>query len=352
MIATLDKRASQETPALTEYKPANVRREQRFKVNQPVKVTVVGTSESSFQARIADLSKSGMRLILDRFVPFGSALKIEWNGHLALGSVCYCQEHESSFAAGLQLFSSWETLTEEVLAREAAELSRSNAELEQFVSVASHDLKEPLRMISSYLQLLERRYKGKLDSDADEFIKFAVDGAVRMQSLVNDLLAYSRISRANLEMQLTDCEMVLQKVLANLGAAIAESQASVTHDPLPSVVANHSQLVQVFQNLAGNAIKFRSGAAPRIHVSAESCQDEWIFSVRDNGIGIEEQFLQRIFQMFERLHSQTEYPGTGIGLTIAKQIVQRHGGRIWVESQAGKGSIFFFTIPTRGWQAI
>lgn len=336
---------------LAEYGSANVRREQRFKVNQPVNLTVLGNSESRFSGRIVDLSKSGMRLLIDSFVPFGSALKIEWHNHLALGSVCYCQEHNQAFAVGLQLFSSWETLTEEVLAREAAELARSNAELEQFVYVASHDLKEPLRMIISYLQLLERRYKGKLDADADEFIGFAVEGAARMQNLVNDLLAYSRISRARLEMQRIDCEAAFQRAVTNLSAAIEECNATVTHDRLPAVMGNLSQMAQVFQNLIGNAIKFRSETSPLIHVSADQGEGEWIFSVRDNGIGIDEQFSERIFKMFERLHSQAEYPGTGIGLTICKQVVERHGGRIWVKSQPAKGSIFFFSIPNIGWPA-
>jgi signal transduction histidine kinase len=346
---TVVEKTIESAPSLSAGQLANLRREQRFKVNQAVKVAVLGSSESLFPGRIADLSKSGMRLILDRFLQPGVAVKIEWHGHLALGSVCYCQKHGPSYAAGLQLFSSWETLTEEVLAREAAELARSNAELEQFVYVASHDLKEPLRMITSYLDLLQRRYKGKLDTDADEFIGFAVEGATRMQNLVSDLLAYSRASRGNVEMQRTDCEAAFGRAAANLSAAIKESAAALTHDRLPTVTANQSQLVQVFQNLIGNAIKFRSAAPPRVHVAAEKSEEEWVFSVRDNGIGIDKLFSQRIFKMFERLHSQTEYPGTGIGLTISKQIVERHGGRIWVESQPRRGSVFFFTIPMRGW---
>ena len=206
-------------------------------------------------------------------------------------------------------------------------------------------------MISSYLQLLERRYKGRLDADADEFIRYAVEGATRMQDMVGDMLAYSRVSRGCPEMNPIDCETVLERALENLSAAIEESDAKVTHDRLPTVVGNLSQFVQMFQNLIGNGIKFRSQAPPRIHVSAERSVDKWVFSVRDNGIGIEPQFFERIFKMFERLHSYNEHPGTGIGLSIAKQVVERHGGRIWLESQPRKGSVFFFTIPMRGWQS-
>jgi signal transduction histidine kinase len=351
MLPPIDERMPERSPIPSSPNPSNLRREPRFTVNQPVTVTIIGSSDHPLTGRIADLSRSGMRLVLEKPLAFGSRVKVEWGGHLILGSVCYCQEHGSSHAIGLQLFSSWEHLTEEVLAQEAAELARANSELEQFVYVASHDLREPLRMITSYLQLLERRYKNRLDADADEFIRFAVEGAARMQDLVSDLLAYSRVSRGYPEMNPIDCETVLVRALENLSTAIEESGAVVTHDRLPSVVANPSQLIQVFQNLIGNAIKFRSSAPPRIHVSAGRSIEKWVFSVRDNGIGIEANFLERIFKMFERLHSYTEYPGTGIGLTIAKQVVERHGGRIWVESQPGKGSVFFFTIPTRGWQS-
>lgn len=351
MLPAIDQGMPEESSLPSNQKPPNLRREPRFKVNQAVTVTIFGNTENPLAGRIADLSRSGMRLVLDRPLPFGTNVKVEWGGHLVLGSVCHCQKQEPFHAVGLQLFASWEHLTEEVLAREAAELVRANSELEEFVYVASHDLREPLRMISSYLQLLERRYKGKLDADADEFIRFAVEGATRMQDMVGDLLAYSRVSRACPEMNPTDCEAVLDRAVENLTTAIAESAAAVTHDRLPTVMGNQSQLVQTFQNLIGNGIKFRSQAPPRIHVSAERSLDKWVFSVRDNGIGIEPQFFGRIFKMFERLHSYSEYPGTGIGLTITKQVVERHGGQIWVESQPGKGSVFFFTIPMRGWQS-
>ena len=226
------------------------------------------------------------------------------------------------------------------------ELARSNAELQQFAYVASHDLQEPLRMIGSYTQLLERRYGEKLDADAREFMDFIVDGATRMKQLIEDLLAFSRVGTRGKELRPVQAQSALDRALINLRAAIESSDAQITHDALPDVTADDSQLTQLFQNLIGNAIKFKNKDEPvRIHVGVHDAGDEWRFSVSDNGIGIEPQYFERIFMVFQRLHTRDEYAGTGIGLAICKKVVDRHHGRIWVESVYGKGSTFVFTLP-------
>ena len=227
------------------------------------------------------------------------------------------------------------------------QLRQSNEELEQFAYVASHDLQEPLRMITSYLQLLEKRYKGKLDKSADEFIGFAVDGAVRMQRLISDLLKYSRVGTQKKEFHLVDCESIFQQVLSNLKIIIQENGAQITHDPLPAVLGDDTQLIQLFQNLIGNAVKFRGPDAPVVHVSSEEKAKEWVFCVKDNGIGIDAKFCDRIFKIFQRLHTREEYSGTGIGLAVCKRIIEGHGGRIWIESELGKGTRFYFNLPRK-----
>ena len=234
---------------------------------------------------------------------------------------------------------------EDTLAEQARELARSNAELEQFAYVASHDLQEPLRMVTSYVQLLERRYKGRLDEDADEFIAYAVDGASRMQVLINDLLTYSRVGTQDVSPEPTDCEEVVRAVTANLRPLIDETGAEVKTEGLPTVECDGTQVAQLLQNLIGNALKFRGDETPRVHVGAAPRGDEWLFTVRDNGIGIDPRYSSRIFEIFQRLHGRGRYPGTGIGLAICKKIVERHGGRIWVESESGGGSAFCFTLP-------
>ena len=244
-------------------------------------------------------------------------------------------------------------LEQEIAVRQAAEgrlqqqteaLQRSNAELEQFAYVASHDLQEPLRMVASYAGLLKRRYAGKLDAEADEFIDYAMDGVTRMRALINDLLTYSRVGREERPAESTDSRVALDRALANLEVAIADRQALVVIGNLPTVMASSLQLTQVFQNLIGNGLKFCRETRPEIRVDAERRGAEWIFAVRDNGIGIDPQYKDRIFLIFQRLHKRDEYEGTGIGLAICKKIVERQGGRIWIESEPGKGATFRFTL--------
>ena len=234
---------------------------------------------------------------------------------------------------------------DECLRQTAEELRRSNGDLEQFAYVASHDLQEPLRMVTGFLQLLQRQYSGKLDANADKYIDFAVDGAKRMQTLINDLLAYSRVGTRGQQATTTAADAALRQALVNLRASIEETAAEITSGKLPVVRADEGQLVQLFQNLIGNAVKFRGPSPPQVRVEARRQDGGWLFTVADNGIGIDPEFRQRIFVIFQRLHARGQYAGTGIGLAICKRIMDRHGGRIWVESQPGHGSIFHFTLP-------
>ncbi|MGO8796534.1 MAG: sensor histidine kinase [Candidatus Sulfotelmatobacter sp.] len=234
---------------------------------------------------------------------------------------------------------------EDVLLRQSEELKRSNAELEQFAYVASHDLQEPLRMVASYMQLFAERYQGQLDAKADKYIGYAVDGARRMQALINDLLSLSRINSRGAKFTAADCEEVMGRVLHDLHASIRSSNALVECKGLPSVMADEQQLAQLFQNLVGNALKFRGAETPHIRLTATQEHGFWLFSVQDNGIGIAPEHADKIFILFQRLHSRHQYDGTGIGLAICKKIVERHGGRIWVESEPGRGSTFKFTLP-------
>ena len=239
---------------------------------------------------------------------------------------------------------------EEELQETILKLKRSNEELQQFAYVSSHDLQEPLRTIASFTQLMERRYKGRLDEDADEFMEYIVDAAVRMKQQINDLLEYSHVSRGENEFKRVNTDYILDQAITNLKSSIDENNAKITHDPLPNVIADGDQLRRVFQNIIGNSIKYRKpDENPKIHISAYKDEKNWeyLFGIQDNGIGIEKQYLDRIFRIFQRLHTSDEYKGTGVGLAVVKRIIDHHGGRIWVESELGKGSTFYFTIPIK-----
>lgn len=234
------------------------------------------------------------------------------------------------------------------LFRKTKELERSNRDLEEFAYVASHDLRQPLRMVSNFMKLIQQRYKGALDENADKWIDSAVAGSNRMGEMIDNLLDYSRVGTKGKPFEKIESESLLKQALMNLGVAVQESGAQVTYDALPIVTVDKSQIIRLFQNLIDNAIKFCGDKSPRIHISAKRAGTEWVFSIRDNGIGIDPQFADRIFVIFQRLHAASEYPGSGIGLSVSRRIVERHGGRIWVESQPGKGATFFYSLPIRG----
>ncbi len=312
------------------------------------------------RVRLAEMKGEENRLLKSRTEEAirssrSTRILIAFGGSLAVGILCFSgivvgqemkmrrRAEEAVTRVNLELEKRVGDRTAE-LSERAKDLARSNSELQQFAYVASHDLQEPLRMVASFTQLLARRYSEQLDDDARDFIQFAVDGATRMQTLISDLLNYSRVGTQGKPLVPTDSEQVLQPVLENLKYSLEESGAEISHEPMPWVMADATQLGQLFQNLVSNAIKFRSEIPPRIQISAEKDGRDWKISVRDNGIGIAPEHADRVFIIFQRLHTKTEYPGTGIGLAISKKIIERHGGRIWIEPSPGGGTTFCFTL--------
>jgi PAS domain S-box-containing protein len=253
--------------------------------------------------------------------------------------------HEGTIALGFITDITERKQIRDQLSRMNAELLRSNTELEHFAQLASHDLQEPLRVITSYLDLLDRRYRGKLNAEAGEFLDVVASGASRMKDQIQNLLNFSRLGTVAISLESVPSEQIVQAALKDLEVMIRERSAEVTWDSLPEIVADAGLLAHVLQNLIANGIKFKKDGTPRVHISAIQQRSEWVFSVRDNGIGIEAQHRERIFQMFEHLHSSSEYPGYGVGLALAQKIVARHKGRIWLESTPGVGTTFYFSIP-------
>ena len=281
-------------------------------------------------------------------------LHLEFRCRRADGTYVWLEDHKikvesdnGKFSiAGVLINVTEHKLSEDKLKKLADKLQASNKELEQFAYVASHDLQEPLRMVASYIQLLQRRYKSQLGAEADEFINYAVDGVVRMKSLINDLLIYSRVNTQEFAKEETDINEILNQVKNNLRGLIEDNNAEIVYSGLPTIPANNLQMTQLFQNLISNAIKFRKkDENPVVKVNAQKTSNEWLFSVSDNGIGIDKEFSDRIFIIFQRLHNYNEYPGTGIGLAICKKILEKIGGHIWVESEPDNGSTFNFTVP-------
>lgn len=322
--------------------------ERQFLIKQPFSIYITPDNRNMFYKHIRDVFRNGSRQTCELEL-------VEKSGNKFYAQLESLADGPSLFRTAISDITENKKAQEvlrkahdelEIMVNErTAELAHSNAELEQFAYIASHHLQEPLRTISSFTQLLAMRYKDKIDKEADKFIYHIVDGASRMQRMIEDMLEYSRVDVTKKTFEPTDFEDVFMQVMTNLKIAIEQNGAIVAHDPLPVVMADETQMIQLFQNLLSNAIKFRGKDAPHIHVSALKKGNDWVFSVKDNGIGISPKFFGHIFQLFQRNHSRSEYSGTGIGLAICRKIVERHGGNIWVESEVGKGSTFYFTVP-------
>ena len=321
----------------------NLRVERRFTVNQQVFVTVIGTPECRFAARVRNVSRGGMRLEVDGcFQHPGTAVKVEWANHALLGNVRHRAERDGCTILGLELFSSWESFLEEILARQNEDVEKSHADLQNVAAAAARDIQETLAVVLLYLDLLAKKNERTGDAEDLDLIGRAHSGATRLRSLTHDLFTYARVIAEGIENKPVNCDRLVEAV-----ASAAGEGAVVTHTSLPVVMGNGRQLRMVFHNLISNGLKFNRSAEKRVHVSAKSRGADWTFSVLDNGIGISAQDAPRLFELFGRVREHEGFPGNGLGLVIARRIIEKHGGRIWVESELGKGSIFHFTIPAR-----
>jgi signal transduction histidine kinase len=323
----------------------NLRAERRFAVNQPVQVTLLGTPECRFSALVRNVSHKGLRLEVDgAIVASGSAAKVEWNDRVLVGSIRHRSERGGSTVLGLELYSSWESFLEEILAHQAARLERGHLELQGLASVAAREMQETLSVVLLYLDLLARSSACKEDAESRELIGCAQSGATRTRQLTHDLFAYSQVVTESMDYNPVNCDRLV-RAAASLYAG--DARAVVTQDHLPTVMGHGPELRMLFQHLIANGLKFNRSEERRVHVSAKFRKTEWMFSVTDNGIGIEPQDIARLFQPFVRLGKAAQFPGSGLGLALAQRVVEKHGGRMWPESEPGKGSSFHFTVPAR-----
>ena len=320
----------------------NLRAEHRFTVNQRVTVTLIGGPECRLTAVVRNVSRKGMSLELDCVLNCGTAVKVEWGDRVLLGNIRHLNQRGGSTILGVELFCSWESFLEEILARHSQELEKSHLDLQSLTCLASHEMQETLAVALLYMNLLARGAEAKQDSEALRLARCAQSAAARMRELTHDLATYTRVITEPLRIEPVDCDRLVDGL-----ASVPVPDAAVTHDRLPTVMGDSRELRAVFQNLISNGLKFNRQAARQVHVAAKYKAAEWTFSVWDNGMGIDPVSQSRLFQPFARLQDAGEFPGSGLGLALARRIVEKHGGRLWVDSKPGEGSVFHFTVPSR-----
>ena len=321
----------------------DLRAEHRFTVDQRVSVTLIGGSESRLDAVVRNVSRRGMSLELDCILLSGEAIKVEWGDHVLVGTIKHLNQRGGSTILGVELFSTWESFLEEILARHAEELEKSRLDLQSLTGLASHEMRETLAVALLHMNLLAKGAEAKQDAECLRLVRCTQSAVARMRELTQDLATYTRLITEPIRMAPVDCDRLVNG-LTSLAATV---DATVTHDPLPTVMGDGCELQMVFQNLISNGLKFNRQQVRYVHVSARFKAGEWLFSVSDNGIGVEPQAQSRLFQPLTRLHDAAEFPGSGLGLALARRIIEKHGGHMWVKSKPGKGSVFQFTVPAR-----